>query len=240
MEALDTHGNIILSSVDGFIKWFSAMTSIQKVLKNGNGIDLETCHYVHLLQALRVINERVKQIPIDELVLKEIRSFLYKKLEPWVHSKCVASVKSPDGTFIYSCQLNYPDLTKFNTWEEYESSMFNFLEEKPLLTEKERAEIEASLLSEKPPKSNGGSKKPTKRETQASETRSANEQRDQKKKDAEKFAKELEDKLEEIRRSKLEKQRKIAEAKRKKASEKIGGASVQIVKEGSAEQKEDK
>ena len=248
---LDNDGKIKIWNIPDFLSWLYLMTRRNNVLKNGNGVNLETCHFLHLLQALRIINERVKQIPIDPEVLKNIRSFIYARLEPWVREGTVSKVRASDGSFIYSCKLNYPGLIEVNTWEEYESSIFDALpkeEKPPALSDEERAAIEASLLTEKSVKPNGGSKKPTKAAIAASETRCANALRDKKKEDAKKFAVEAAIRHEEIRKSNLNKQKNIQKAIRAnkikcamEALAKKGGATVPIGGGGggSTEEKED-
>jgi hypothetical protein len=251
---LDKDGKIIIGNISHFKTWLYLMTRRNDVLKDGNGVNLETCHFLHLLQALRIINERVKQIPIDPDVLKDIRSFIYGRLQPWVDEGTVSKVKASDGSFIYSCKLNYPGLIEVNTWEEYELSIFDALpkeEKPPALSDEERAAIEASLLTQIFAKSNGRSKNPPKEETEASEaskTRRANARRDKKKKDAEEFAKKAAIRQEEIRISNLNKQKNILKAIRAnkikcadEALAKKGGAAVPMGGGGggSTEEKED-
>lgn len=247
----DNERKITIRNIPDFLSWFYFLTLRNNVLTDGNGVNLETCHFLHLLQALTIINERVKKIPIDPEVLKKIRSFIYERLQPWVREGTVSKVKASDDSFIYSCKLNYPGLIEVNTWEEYESSIFDALpkeEKPPALSDEERAAIEASLLTQISAKPNGGSKKPTKAEITASKTRCANALRDQKKKDAEEFAKKAAIKQDEIRESNLKKQIKIVKAKRKNqikcAEEALAKKGIAAVPMGgggggSTEEKED-
>ena len=233
---------IRIDSIDTFKDLVTKLTITYEVLANKKGVDLDNCHFLHLIDALTLLDIQAPWIDPD--VLKEIRSFIYAGLQPWVDAEIVSKVKASDS-FEYSYEKKkYPNLEKFNSWEEYQFSIFDALSK-----EKERAAIEESLLSEKSEKSNKQSKKQTKKETEASKTRCANAIRDQNKKEADEFSEKAEIFQEQKKKSNLKKQRRIeksihankircaeeALAKKGIAAVPMGGGGAG----GSSEEKED-
>jgi hypothetical protein len=200
---MDPEGNIIPDSIDSFIYWYETITCDCHTLKSGEGVYLRTAHYIHILNAIKLFDMRVKMLDIDPKFVTELRQFLYGMLDTWVRAGKVMEIVTGGGNGrIYSCKCNFPGLIKYNTWEEYicseeyktseeylsgKSSSARAPAREPPITEEKRAMIEKSLLEDSTINSCRKTKVLSEEQLEAAATRATNAIRDQKKKEKAEF-----------------------------------------------------
>jgi hypothetical protein len=224
---MDPEGNIIPDSIDSFVFWYETITCDCNTLKSGEGVYLRTAHYIHILNAIKLFDMRVKMLDIDPKFVIELRQFLYGMLDTWVRAGKVMEIVTGGGNGrIYSCKCNFPGLIKYNTWEEYIcSEEYKTSEEylslksapaparEPPITEEERAKIEKSLLEDSDNNSCRKTKVLSEEQLEAAATRATNAIRDQKKKEKAEFERIAAIAGQKKLEAQKKKQREIAKAK---------------------------